>query len=296
MVFKPRPCPTRWEGIAVALWIVLLDFLLVVWAIRRPADTFKFVLIVLMVASLPLLAHIVYRTWSAFTLEYWVDRNAITVHWANIRQIIPLQAVERVVAGRTLAADRPGLLAWPAPFLRSSAVPGLGRIHLCATQPPVDCLFLETADELYALSPAAPDLFMATVQERYSMGPAQVVQFERRRLSIWDRMLPSDALGIWLLGTGLLGVLVLFGALMISFPDLPDVLTVRYNSAGVPEEISAKGALFRLPIIGTLAWVGNGLLGLWLMARRQRTGAYMLWGGAIVVQVASMFALISLIT
>lgn len=296
MVFKAIPCRTRWEGIAVALWIVLLDFLFVVWAIRRPADTLKFVLVVLTVASIPLLVHILYRTWSAFTVEYWVDRNAITLHWANMRQIVPLQEVQQIVAGRELALPRPGFLDWPAPYLRNLLLPGIGRLQLCATQPAAACLFLETGEGLFALSPAQPEAFLETVQARYRMGPAQQLRQERRRQSIWDRVIPADRLGFWLLGFGLLGVLMLFGVLMISFPNLPDVLTVRYNSAGVPEEIREKAALFRLPVIGTLAWLANGLLGLWLLARRQQTGAYMLWGGAIVVQVASLFALISLIT
>ena len=90
MVFKPEPCPTRWEGLAAAFWIVLIDLLLVVWAARRPADMLKFLLVIVVVGSLPLLAHLLLRTWGAFTLEYWVDRNAVTVRWAHLRQVIPL--------------------------------------------------------------------------------------------------------------------------------------------------------------------------------------------------------------
>jgi uncharacterized membrane protein len=128
------------------------------------------------------------------------------------------------------------------------------------------------------------------------MGPTQTLTMMRMRLASFERFVPSDRLGMWLLGVGLLGVLILFGVLMISFPDLPDVLTVRYNSAGLPEEIKEKTALFRLPIIGLLAWGINGVAGLWLLARRQPVGAYMLWGGAVVVQVFTLLALVSLIT
>ena len=38
MAFKPVPSPMRWEGLTACLWIVLIDLLFVVWAIRRPAD------------------------------------------------------------------------------------------------------------------------------------------------------------------------------------------------------------------------------------------------------------------
>jgi hypothetical protein len=118
----------------------------------------------------------------------------------------------------------------------------------------------------------------------------------RLRATQLERFLPADQLGQWLLLGGLLGVLILFGVVMISFPNLPEVLTVRYNSAGLPEEIREKGALYRLPLIGLLAWGINGAAGLFLMARRQPMAAYMLWSGAMVVQVFSLLALVSLIT
>jgi len=295
MVFKPSPCATRWEGIAASFWVFLLDLLLIVWAIRRPSDTLKFILIVVVVASVPVFVHLLYRTWAAFSLEYWVDRNAITVRWANYRQTIPLSSIARIVEGRDLAIGPPGILEWPAPYLRTIVVPG-GRLHLCATRPTSECLLLDTPAGVFALTPAQPQAFLDGVQERYKMGPALIMQPTLTRHSGLDRILPADRLGAWLLGLGLLGVLILYGVLMISFPDLPDVLTVRYNSAGLPEEIGQKAALFRLPLIGLLAWGINGVAGLLLLARRQLLGAYMLWGGAIVVQIFSLLALVSLIT
>ncbi len=84
--------------------------------------------------------------------------------------------------------------------------------------------------------------------------------------------------------------------LTISFPNLPDILAVRYNSQGMPEEIREKTALFRLLVIGLLAWSVNAGAGLWLARQQQRIGAHMLWGGAIVVQGFLLLALVSLIT
>jgi hypothetical protein len=296
MVFRPTPCPSRWEGLAVSLWIVLLDVLFVVWAIRREADALKFVLIVLVVASLPLLVHFLYRTWSAFTLEYWVDRNAITVRWANIRQIIPLPTIERIIHGREYPQARGGWGEWPAPYLRSDGAASQGRVQVLATMPPEDCIWLDTHSATFALSPSDPEGFQAAIQERYAMGPAQIMSPARQHVAVLGRMAPSDRFGAWLLFAGMLGVLVLFGVLMLSFTNLPDVLTVRYNSAGLPEEIREKAALFRLPTIGLIVWIINGALGLWLNAQKQPIGAYMLWGGAIVVEVFSLVALVSLIT
>jgi hypothetical protein len=223
-----------------------------------------------------------------------VDRNAITVRWAYMRQIIPLPAIMQIAMGQDLPVGKPGWLHWPVPYLRS--VGREGAIQLFATRPPAECVLFDTADGTYALSPADPQAMVATVQERYAMGPSQVLAPGSVRTGRWNRLLPAEKLGIWLLAGGLLGVLTLFGVLMISFPNLPDVLTVRYNSAGLPEEIREKSALYRLPIIGFLAWGINGAAGMILMARRQPMAAYMLWSGALVVQVFSLLALVSLIT
>lgn len=294
MVFKPEPCPTRWEGLAAAFWIVLIDLLLVVWAARRPADILKFLLVIVVVGSLPLLAHLLLRTWGAFTLEYWVDRNAVTVRWAHLRQIIPLPSITHIAEGGDLPIGKPRPLEWPLPYLREVGTDG--SLHLLATRPPQQCLLLDTPTATYALSPLDAAGMLAAIQERYALGPSQALEPVRVRGGRLQRLLPQNNLGIWLLAGGLLGVLILFGVLMISFPNLPEVLTVRYNSAGSPAEVREKGALYRLPIIGLLAWGINGAAGLLLMARRQAMAAYMLWGGAVVVQIFSLLALVSLIT
>ena len=239
---------------------------------------------VVLALSLPLLAHLLYRTWAAFNLEYWVDRNAVTVRWANTRQMIPMPAIRRIIDDGYFGADRRGRCAvGPCPICGSQPRTDRMKLNLCATRPAEECVLLETDSGLYALSPADPQQFVATVQERFGMGPTQRLHPHRVRRSPVGRVLPADRLGTGSLVGGAVGVLILFGVVMISFPNLPDVLTVRYNSAGLPEEIRAKTALFRLPVIGLLAWLINGVAGLVLMARQQRTGAYMLWGGALTV-------------
>ena len=94
---------------------------------------------------------------------------------------------------------------------------------------------------------------------------------------------------------GLIGVLVLVGVLMVNFPSLPETLALQYNSEGIPMAIRSKSALFVLPIIGFLAWFVNGVGGMLMAVRNQPTGAYLLWGGAVLVQVCSLLALISII-
>ena len=295
MTFQPLACRTRWEGVAVAGWLVLIDLLLLVWMWRRPVDWAKFVLILAIVASVPLLYHLAVRTWAAFTLEYWVDRNAITVSWANTRQVIPQDSIRRVIRGGVANLSGTAWLHWPAPYLGSTGrALGLLNITLLSTRPLPECLLLETEGAVFALSPADAEGFLAALQVRHSLGPVAAVEHAVLHSKPWDRVFHREATGPVLLGAGLIGVLVLFGTLMWQFPDLPDALAFHYNTDGLPDVVREKNALFLLPSIGLLAWLANGSWGLWMALRNQRTGAYMLWGGAVIVQIFSFLALYSL--
>lgn len=296
MVFAAKPAPARWEGVAAVLWIMLIDLLVIVWALRRPIDLLQFLLFLVLVSSIPVLIHLIYRTWAAFTLEYWIDRNAITLRWAHLHQVIPTQSVRAVSHGAALPVAVGGLRRWPMPFLDIAAAPTPESVNLCATRPPAECVILQTDAGVYALSPADVEGFIAALQARYRLGATQALAPQRVQRAWLASILSEDRLGAWLLLIGLAGVLVLFAVLTISFPNLPDILAVRYNSQGAPEEIREKTALFRLLVIGLLAWGVNAGAGLWLVRQQQRIGAHMLWGGAIVVQSFLLLALVSLIT
>lgn len=295
MTFKPVPCKTRWEGLLVTSWIVLLDCLLAVWLLRRPVDWLSFLLMVLILASIPVALHLAYRTWGAFNLEYWVNRDAVTVRWAGIRQVIPLARIKRIIKGGGSELSKPGMANWPAPYVRQSTALGMLDVRRYATRPLAECLLLETDQGVFALSPANPAAFLETVQHHYSLGPAHDLPVMESRPMPCGAQLLQDGVALILLSIGLLGVLVLFGALMIPYPNLPDALTFHYNAAGIPDSVRTKNSLFLLPMIGALAYVVNGVWGGWMACRRQQLGAYLLWGGAITVQVFTFFALLSLI-
>ena len=294
MTFRPWECRTRWEGLIVAFWIVLIDLLLLIWMDRRPVDWLKFGLILAAVGTLPLLGYVLFRTWAAFSLEYWIDRNAVTVHWGSLRQVIPLQSVVRVVQGGLPSLSPQSWTQWPAPYIGRASALGLPNVQMLATRPLEECLLLDTGETVFALSPRDADEFLEALQARYRLGPVATPALERMRSSLWQRLFGQDQLGPILLACGLVGTLLLFGILMVRFPNLPDAMAFHYNSQGLPDVVREKTALFLLPAIGLMAWLINGVWGLWMAFRQQRTGAYMLWGGALIVQICSYMALTSL--
>lgn len=269
----------------------MIDLMLFVWMVRRPVDWMKFGLLVALLASVPLLVHFIYRTWSAFSLEYWIDRNAITIYWAGIRQVIPLTAIERVIQGQVQDMGKAGWQHWPAPYMRPGRTLGLLNLTLFATRPLPECLLIDTGDAVFAISPQKQEQFLEMMQERFHLGPARNLDVEQIRPFWWRTLAQVDVPGALLLFAGVVGVLALFGLVMTRFPDLPGNLAFSYHSDGSPNVVREKSALFLLPIIGLLSWLVNGIWGAWMAARDQQTGAYMLWGGTIVVQVFTFLAL-----
>jgi hypothetical protein len=59
------------------------------------------------------------------------------------------------------------------------------------------------------------------------------------------------------------------------------------------DRIGTKAELFARPIIGLIILVTNSALGL-LLYSRERAGAYLLWGGAAVVQALFWLAVLSI--
>jgi hypothetical protein len=293
MIFKPLPCKSRWEGIFVISWVLLIDSLLLTWMSRRDTDWLSFLMVLALLASLPLLARLVYRTWGSFNLSYRLDRDALHIHWAATHQIVPLRAIRRVIrSGKEIGGWTP--LYWPAPFVRTGKGQRARRLERFATRPLPGCLLLETDEAIFALSPAHGDAFLDALETYNQLGPIQPLALERRRPLLGAENV-FDGLSLGLAGLSVLGLVLLFGILMIQYPSLPDRLVFHYNSEGVPDSIRAKSSLFMLPIIGLLAFVINGAGGVFMAYRQQRLGSYLLWGGTLTVQLLVLLALLSLI-
>lgn len=325
MVFRPVPDATRRQGLAAALGLAFITLLCGVALVRRSPDGWSVLFLVGLVVSLFLLARIAYRTWGAFNLEYWLDRNALRVRWAASCQVIPLTSIRRLILpdevarrvedGSTvlgtegqaedrrpgafteaLAALEPGgTFQWPSPFVRPERRLNADGFASLATRPLPACLLLDTDVGLFALSPADRDGFIAALQEHRRLGPSQVTAAR------WEEPFPcwtalrADRLGQVLLLAGLFGVLALFAVLMLRFPSLPDRLAFHFDRFGAPDSIRPKGALFLLPTIGLFAYLVNGGAGVWMACRAQRAGAYLLWIGALMVHVFTFLALFNLI-
>jgi hypothetical protein len=295
MTFKPLSCSDRWYGLLAIFGLIVADAGSV-WAIlHRPLDGLSYLLVLWVLASILILLYIGYRTLGAFTLEYWVDRDAVTLVWGPTRQIVPVGEIQRVlVGGQEYRMPRFQPWHWPCPDRRRVACDGLGVVNSYATRPLDRQLVLVTAAESYGLSPADPKGFVSALQERYALGVARPLQTALRRPPVWTWPLWRDRVALFLIGAGLLGVLLIFGALCFRYPALSSDLPLHFDASGIPDRIVPKSGLFVLPMIGLIAWSFNLVAGIWLYRRVQQGAAYLLWGGAVIVQMVAGLGLFNL--
>jgi len=293
VTFKPLRSHQGWYGLLSCLGLLAGDTLLLVTLARRPINGLSFIRGFMVLLSLPLLCYLVYRTWGCFTLKYRVSRDGVTIVWGPMRQVVPMAQVVRMVHGGGGMAKQ-GWWHWPGPHASVRGEGPLGHWVSFASRRPAEQLLLVTADGVVGISPAGAERFVQVVQERHLLGPARHLSAEPKWPRPWGWRFWQDRVGQGLLLAGLALVLVLFGFLAFRFPTLPEQVVLHFDSAGQPDRVGARQGLFLLPLIGLLAWGVNAVWGI-AIYRRQRLAAYLLWGGAIAVQIIGGLALASLI-
>lgn len=295
MTFKPRPSDDRWASVFSVALLALLDVLIVRFVLARPVDGLSFVLTLLFLALVIAIVYIAYRTYGTFRMEYWVDRDAVTIVWGPTRQVVPLGSIRQITYGQgrePLRGPRPW--HWPCPHRRRMYVPRVGTVNSYSTVPVEEQVILVTDGECYSLSPENRPGFVKALQERYSLGVARPLAAELKRPPLWTWPLWRDRLALGLIVLGLAGVLVMFGGLTFRFPGLSSDLPLHFDVDGLPDRIAAKSELFLLPVIGLIVWLFNTGSGIWLYRHVQRGSAYLMWLGALAVQGIAGLALFNL--
>jgi hypothetical protein len=241
-----------------------------------------------------------YWTVATLSLAYRLDRNGVRIRWGASQIVIPIRNIQSIVpvAQAPSALDlerafrgRAWLGGWAAPVKLSD-----GRVAVLRTgQDPAAALAILTDTHVYLVSPDRPTDFVNDWLDRRFLGPTQEWCEE-------DRVAPWLSLPIWsdqitwgLMGGILMTALVLFGTMALVYQRLPERLPLHFDMFGQPDRIGERGEVLRLPVVALLLLVIDLGLG-FLVYRRDRVAAYLIWGGAILVQMLAWGALYGIAT
>jgi len=278
-----------WKGLvvgaAVLVFVVAVDVALIWLATQRPVAAGTFLIGLAVLTSLGFLGLISYWLYGLANSGYFLDRNALVLHWGPTEQTIPISQIKRVFTGDEIkeAIHFYGG-RWPGHFVGYGEIPEAGTTLFYATVSQRKQIFIVTPGLTYGISPAQSDAFIKSLRQRIQMGPTQLVELSSKRPGFVGWQIWRDKPGLMLLAANVVAILGLVGVLCYCFPSLPNVIPLHFDPSGVPDRLGARADIFMMPIIGSLSLVTNASLGI-LLQRDEKTASHLLWGGALFVQV-----------
>jgi hypothetical protein len=275
----------------LALVTLLLDAFWVWQVINWPITFLTFVQSLLVLLSLLWLGLLGYWLYGLFTLRYHLDRNRLFIRWGVTWQTVPLPEIEQVEIGPRLASPlRYRGAWWPGYWAGHGETVDVGLTLFYATTPTTRQVLLVTPTLAYAISPPDPEAFVREFERRRSMGPTQWVEQSSHQSAFTRWAFWSDRAAQGLLALAGLTATALFGRLCWRYPSLPERLALHLDARGQIDRIGQRSELFALPVIGLLVLAVNLILG-FLLYRRERVGAYLIWGSVAAVHVLLWLAL-----
>ncbi|HBY97296.1 MAG TPA: hypothetical protein DEP84_25715 [Chloroflexi bacterium] len=85
----------------------------------------------------------------------------------------------------------------------------------------------------------------------------------------------------------------LFGFLWLRFNQMPVLVPMHFDTLGQADRIAPRNEIFKLPIIGLIIAGTNLILGL-LLRRTLPFATYLLWGGAVLIELLLFVAALNI--
>lgn len=283
-------------GLLFIVGLIVLDIVCLIVMTTQPIGPLSFFMGLLILASIPLIATLAYQLYGLSRSGYDVDRNAVTIQWGAIRQIIPVEAIQRIMLATELeyGVSRFRGWRWPGLMLGHGELPEAGLTLFYASTALQNQLILITPTLSYAISPIDAAGFIESIKARYELGPTQAIEQATEHPKFYDWPLWRDRVAHGLLLAGATLCVLLFGLVSFRFPDLPASIPLHYNVSGLVDRSGLATQSFVLPLIGLLALSVNTALG-GLFYRREPTASYLLWGGTIAVQLLLWIGAVNLL-
>jgi hypothetical protein len=234
-----------------------------------------------------------YWTWGSVSLSYVVDRNALSIRWGALRQVVPLVNIERLIP----ASPEDDLSSiegvdWNGHHVGRARIPQLGDVLFYSGHRSMDeVLYVQTEDETYAISVPDHVAFAQAVQANQMRGPL----FDQRQAVHREGI---AAQSFWLdpqarfLTVVLIGAFVMvLGYVLQQYPDLSQSVPLRFPSLGNLVRVTDKSELLDIPR-SAAAFLGLNLLLAVVLHSWERMVSIVLLLAGIAVQLTLLVAAI----
>jgi hypothetical protein len=234
-----------------------------------------------------------YWTWCCRTLRYAIDRNALSIRWGALMQVIPLDRIEQLVPAE--GSEHPFIEGvgwfWPGHHVGRAFVPMMGGdvLFYSTHRTMNEVLYVQTPDETYAISVPDQQVFAQTVQSAQARGPL----FEQRQaVHRWG----IAAQSFWvdpnarLLAAALVASFVAVLAYVLhQYPGLSQSVPLRFPSLGGIVRVTDKSEMLDIPR-SALGFMALNLTLAVLLHSWERMVGYVLLLAGIAVEVMLLIA------
>jgi hypothetical protein len=233
-----------------------------------------------------------YWSWGCRTLLYTVDRNSLTIRWGGLRQVVPLESIERLVPGDESDATQLEGVSWPGHHVGRGTVEAIGDvIFYSAHRTMKDILYVQTPDQIYGISVPDQIAFAHAIQSNQSRGPL----FDQRqavyRWGLASQSFWLDAHARLLTAALIASFVAVLAYVLNEYPGLPQSVALRFPSLGGIVRVADKSELLDIPRSGAIFMALN--LGLAIVLHSwERMVGYVLLIAGVCIQVMLLVAAI----
>ena len=263
MEFRPPRAVGALFGGGLALWCFIVAVALIVRGLTQ--DVALGVISLYVVASIFFFMGLLFAYWtySLGTMRYVLDRNVLTITWGDIRQMVPMAQIERLVPGRELPNPRIAGVSWLGHHIgRSTIEGGIGDTLFYSThRSPEDLLYIVTPQQSYAISVEDEVEFAEAIQAQQRVGPLVAVPQAPDRLYLASQPFWEDRYAQVLAFAAFAMFFAMFAYIYREYPGLPQSIALTFPQLNGVTRIGAKSELLKLPTTGVALLAINVGLG-----------------------------------
>jgi len=252
MDFRPPRTVGSLVGGGIAAWCFIVTLALVVRGVTQ--DVALGVIALYAVASVFFLLGLLFAYWtySLGTLRYTLDRNALTITWGDIRQMVPVSQIERLVPGRELQNPHIAGVSWLGHHVGHATIEGgVGETLFYSThRSPQDLLYVVTPNQSYALSLEDEVVFAEAVQQQQRLGSLVAVPQAPDRLYLAAQPFWEDRTAQVLAAAAFATFFLMLGYVYRQYPGLPPSIALSFPQLNGVTRVASKSELLKLPMTG----------------------------------------------
>lgn len=279
-------------GAAITTWCFALMGLLVWRGASQPIDLPAVGAYVAAAFFFGLGCLFAYWTYGCLTLRYHLDGNGLIIRWGDVRQLIPMDRIERLVPGRELPPPKVSGVSWLGHHVGHAKVGELGDVMFYAThRTHEELLYVVTSGGTYAISVPDEARFAEDLQGHQRLGQVVSLPQITERHSFAAQPFWHDPIAQVLALASIIACAVTLGYVFHNYPSLPESIPLPFPALDGVTRVDDKRELLAIPITGIGLLAVNLALGFFLHAWERAVG-YLLFLAAAGAQIILLAAAI----